>query len=224
MKICDLQNRSLDSCVLRHVYTFNLLEEKGIFERIQDGGLGRVCVIGDGQSNFVSMALVDSRFAKLISINLTETLLSDLDLVEKLPLKDGVVQLASSKKELEILLKDTSTKLILLRANDVEYLKNSQIDLFVNIASFQEMKKATINDYFEVAKNNKSYLYCCNREAKVLYGGEVIEFRNYPWGEYKEQILSEECPWHRYFYSLRSAKLFKRLEYDGRILHRLVKY
>ena len=49
-------------------------------------------------------------------------------------------------------------------------MKN-KIDLFINIASFQEMEPDILSNYFEIISSNKSILYHCNRHAKTLSEG-----------------------------------------------------
>ena len=41
------------------------------------------------------------------------------------------------------------------------------------------MNMNEINQYFKIIKNNKSKLYCCNREYKKLNGGEEVFFDKY---------------------------------------------
>ena len=79
---------------------------------------------------------------------------------------------------------------------------NKDIELFINISSFQEMTEIEIINYFEIIKNNKSKLYCCNREYKKLPGGEEIYFDKYPFSNCKK-IFYENCPWHKKFYYLK---------------------
>jgi hypothetical protein len=216
--ICHTQRREVDSCVMRHVFTFELLEEYSqITPRI-------VCVIGDGQANFVSLALSKGFSEKLISVNLTEVLLSDLDLIEKLNVvKAEEVSVGKTVNEVQRFLNDDSKKVLLISAHNAAVLSNLGVNLFVNIASFQEMNQELIHDYFKIVESNSAYLYCCNRIEKQLYGGERNQFSNYPWGEAKI-LLDEKCRWHQEFYSLRSPLLYKKLPFDGEVWHRLVKY
>lgn len=205
-------------CVIRHVFTFIFLEEYQLI-----GKEKVACVIGDGQANFVSMALRGNTFKKVISINLTEILLSDLDLVEHLNLQKGELGLARTHEELLSMLKDPNLRLVLIRAADSEIVRKAGIDVFVNIASFQEMNPGLVKSYFDLIESNSAWLYCCNRERKELYGGEVLEFESYPWGR-SLSMLDELCPWHKYFYDFRSFRLFRRLKYDGSIRHKIVKF
>ena len=217
-EVCKLQKREVDVCVMRHVFTFMMLEEFGLLDKNI-----KCCVIGDGQSNFASIANAGNLFGKLVSINLGEVLLSDLDLLEKLPVTTEKVRLAQSKTEFMSLYKDDEVKIILVQAHDKRLLTNIGIELFINIASFQEMTNKLVSEYFEVIKSNKAYLYCCNRDEKVLRGGEKLDFDLYPW-EDAQLLLDEVCVWHANFYDFKSTRLFRKLTYEGIHRHRLVKY
>ena len=70
------QRRSLDNDTFRHVSTFLLLENLIDLSKFKT-----VCVIGDGQANFTLPALESRLFQKVISVNLTEILISDLELI-----------------------------------------------------------------------------------------------------------------------------------------------
>lgn len=216
--ICKWQGREIDSCVARNFFTLNLLRQLKIDFR------NSICVIGDGQANFVTLALYFGSTKKIISVNLNEVLLSDLDLIETSTLvKSSEIQIAASKKEINSFFQDSSKRLLMISSEDQNILSQLEIDLFVNIASFQEMTVEQIKQYFEIIRSNGAYLYACNRTYKKLYGGEITEFFKYPWGE-STILLDEKCIWHEAFYSLKSLKLYKRLPFDGEIWHRLVKF
>jgi hypothetical protein len=218
IQICHAQSREIDTCVARHMFTIEMLENfKGISHR-------RVCVVGDGQSNFVSLALSRYFCDKLISINLTEVLLSDLDLLENIiPLAEDEIAVARTPAEVVEFLNSSRQKLLLISAQNSSIVSGLNIELFVNIASFQEMTPALVQEYFKIIKSNNAYLYCCNRVEKRLYGGEINRFFEFPWGE-SVILMDEPCKWHQYSYSLRSPQLYKRFPFDGEIWHRLVKF
>jgi hypothetical protein len=200
------------------VFTFELLENTVDLTR------DLVCIIGDGQANFVSLAIENNFSRKLISINLTEVLMSDLDLIEKIEgISPNEIAVAQTKLELEDFLNNAEQRLLLVSAQNVSILFESDIDLFVNMASFQEMNTSLIKVYFDVIKSNNAYLYCCNRVEKVLYGGEINRFSEFPWGDEKV-LLDESCIWHQNYYSLRSPTLYKKLPFDGEVWHRMVKF
>lgn len=218
IEICHSQSREIDSCVARHVFTLNLLEN---FREVSHQN---VCVIGDGQANFVSLALSRNFCKKLISINLTEVLLSDLDLLENLhSIAPEEISFATSAPEVSAFLENPTQKLLLVSAQNASIVSSLGIDLFVNIASFQEMTPAHVEEYFEIIRSNRAFLYCCNRIEKKLYGGELNRFFDFPWNG-SQIYLDELCRWHQHSYSLRSLQLYKRFEFDGGIWHRLVKF
>ena len=211
------QNRGLDYDVMRHVLTFEFLDRRKILQQVDN-----CCVIGDGRSNFVSLAILSSQFRKIVSVNLPEILLSDLDNLEKIVEGKGI-RLAESKESLKLLLQVVETRVILVQAEQSSLLHETNMDLFVNIASFQEMNPEVVNAYFEIVQSNGSYLYCCNREKKVLKGGEVLDFFSWPWMG-SRVIVDELCPWYRKFYDFRSLILYRERYFDGSVRHRLVKF
>jgi hypothetical protein len=218
IQICHAQSREIDTCVARHIFTMELLENfKGLSHN-------KVCVIGDGQSNFVSLVLSRNFCDKLISINLTEVLLSDLDLLENIAtLTDSEIAVANSPVEVVEFLNNPQQKLLLISAQNSSTVSEMEIELFVNIASFQEMTPVLVQEYFRIIQSNNAYLYCCNRVEKRLYGGEVNRFFDFPWGK-SLVLLDEPCKWHQHSYSLRSPRLYKRFPFDGEIWHRIVKF
>jgi len=205
---------------MRHVFTFDLLSNYSDFVNAEV-----ICVIGDGQSNFVSMAWMLNTSKKIVHTNLAEILLSDLDLLEKLPgIHSKSISFVQNTKELKDALRSAEVKIILVSSSDREILSNSEISFFVNIASMQEMTNQMIASYFGIIKSNHAGFYCCNRESKVDYlTFEEVNFANYPWGEVEVDFLAE-CPWHKFYYSFRSFALFKKFPYDGAILHSVVKF
>lgn len=219
-KVCRRQQKILDESAVRHIFTFQLLEQYGCLQCDMV-----VCVIGDSQANFVSLGLMSKSFRKVISVNLAEVLLNDLPLIESIMEDSEQVVLARSRLEFVDALKDDRVKIILCLANESDLLLEQQIDLFVNIASFQEMRLEEIERYFRIVQSNNALLYSCNRLQKRLYGGEVINFQDYPWGN-SRVILDELCPWHQYYYSysLRSLQLLRIQRYEGETWHRLAKF
>jgi SAM-dependent methyltransferase len=102
-------------------------------------------------------------------------------------------------------------------------------DVVTNVGSMQEMNYATIERYFSFLRRRckpGNLFYCCNRELKRLIGGEVIEFKKYPWWPADRHLVDEVCPWYQYqLLTRRSAKLLglpiPRVKYYQPILHRL---
>jgi len=96
------------------------------------------------------------------------------------------------------------------------------------------MKPESIQGYFNFLRLNLSkenLFYCCNRERKVLMGGEVLEFSKYPYVKTDQHYVNEYCPWYKFFlhihpFSKNSVKFLKIKvpfikKFDGPIIHRL---
>ena len=208
-KLFNKMNRQIDVDAIRHIFTFNKLKKKINPKKI--------IFIGDGKANFVLGSYKIFPDAKIFSINLAETLLHDYLILKKNNIiLDTEIQVVDSSDDLEY----ENKKLFLIPANKKNLIKNQNIDLFVNIVSFQEMNNEEVNNYFDIIKSNKSYLYCCNREKKILSNRETLIFREYPWHP-NQSHQSEICPWHQYYYSFRYPFIRK---YDGTILHSYTKF
>lgn len=207
--IFNIMNRQIDVDAMRHIYTFNKLKKNIVPKKI--------CTIGDGKANFVLGCLKIYPEAQIYSVNLPEVLIHDYSIISKYRfIEDANIEVVSNKKNLENLNK----KLFLIPSSNIGLLLNFNIDLFVNIVSFQEMNMKEIIEYFKIIKSNKSKLYACNREKKILSGGEVLKFKDYPWGNGKK-IFEEDCPWHQKYYSFKPIFFHK---YDGNIKHCLIDY
>ena len=108
-----------------------------------------------------------------------------------------------------------------------------RFDIAVNVASMQEMAVETVAHYFTYLRSHmrqRNLFYCCNREKKILPGGEVLEFYRYPWVSGDQYLLDEVCPWHRYFFARGQSDNGPKLLgvrvpfvnfYDGDHMHRL---
>lgn len=106
-------------------------------------------------------------------------------------------------------------------AEDAVKLKGISYKLAINMASMQEMNYKTINDYFRFMRQNltkDNLFYCCNREQKMLPGGEVIEFLKYPWLKEDTNFIDEICPFYRYYFSAPPPFIHS---FDGLFRHRL---
>ena len=210
-KLCHIQNRQLDVIVMAHAFTFNLLNRYNIIKK-------NICVIGDGKANCVGGLLtMNKKDIKIFSINLTEVLIHDYLMIRnKNLIDDDSIIVVNNEKDLE----NHNKKLFLIDASNVHFLKNKNINLFINISSMQEMKPESVEHYFQIIKSNSAYFYCCNREYKKLIGGEELIFNQYPWGNCKIIVL-EDCLWQRKYYDSRPPFIKK---FDDNFKHALVKY
>jgi hypothetical protein len=184
-----------------------------------------ILVIGDGYG--VLSALFKAVFPEstLILVDLGRTLLFQAFHCQ-LAYPKMVHKLAAEVKD------PNQTDFIYCPAEDLKPLERFDLDVAANIASMQEMQVPVIENYFALLRRRlrpDNLFYCCNRESKTLYGGEVIEFYSFPWVEKDRHLVEGPCPWHQYSFSRRPEKGPKILGlkvplvtyYDGRHLHRL---
>lgn len=171
----------------------------------------RIVIIGDGYGRLGTLIKAKFPKSKIIYVNLGRTLLFDL-VYSKKTFPNSIVHLVDNEPNL---------------AADFNFIEAERVgeieitgDLFINIASMQEMNYSQIQEYFKIIQNQNSgtMFYCCNRESKKLPDGSIIEFKNYPWGGLKV-LLTEYCPWHKEF--PRNRPPFKG-KFDGATLHSLV--
>jgi len=208
--LCDKQNRMIDFTVIAHAFTLQILDEKKLLN-------GKICTIGDGKANFITGCLFSKNNITLYSVNLPQALIQDYLIIKKFNiLNDENIKVVNSEEDLN----SKNIKLFLIPAEKKSLLKNQNINLFSNIVCFQEIPKTETREYFEIIKNNKGYLYCCNREEKKLYDGEIIKYYDYPWGDCRK-IFEEECLLYRKYYSLRPPFIHK---IKDKIIHSLTKF
>lgn len=115
----------------------------------------------------------------------------------------------------------------------LDKISTLKYDVTINIASMQEMNFSTVERYFNFIRNcsnNENLFYCCNREQKILQGGEILEFGKYPWDKNDEHLVDEYCPWYKYFFSASIAESGPKIYsiripfvnyFDGQMRHRL---
>ena len=195
---CIRTKRLIDFDAFRHAISINI-----IFKKVEGSeSFKKICVIGDGKTNVVGPLLCSKvKNLKIISVNLPEALVHDYLVLANSDLIDlSKITIANSEDEIKSSLKENETKLILVAAQNAKILKKQDIDLFINIHSFQEMTQEIIKEYFEIISSNAAYFYCENRESKKLYGGELIEFDNYPWMEGK-RIIYDYVNWGNWYYN-----------------------
>jgi hypothetical protein len=212
---CRAQGRVLNQNSLLHAFAIRFLRERVAHVPV-------TCVIGDGRANFAGLWLkLNDRSRKLISINLPEVLIADTDpLLSSGVVTEAELAVARNPEALVGALTDPVIRVVMVPANLASIVGNAGVGLFVNIASFQEMTPEIVSAYFDIVKQNRAILYCCNREEKTLYGGEVNIFDRYPWSDGR-RLVFEECPWYKRFYSSRPPFVGK---FDGRTLHALVDF
>ena len=171
-----------------------------------------VTIIGDGYGRLGCILKSQFPHMQINYINLGRNLLLDLYYAKK------VFPKCSHE-----LIKNNSHLSADFNYIEAEKFQNFDIssDVFINIASMQEMNPSQINDYFNLIKsqNKDTFFYCCNRISKTLSDGTIINFEDYPWESF-DILIDENCPWHQKYPSSRFP--FVR-NFDGPTRHRLVK-
>lgn len=218
ISITKSQKRTFGLDVLRQTLTLDFLNQKKVLEN-----LNRTVVIGDGYGSMTTLLYENHLSKQIFLINLRKTLLVDLIYLEKFIGRDSFnkeVVLINKIHDIKKIKDDV--RVIAIEAENYEILRNIEKDLVINIASFQEMDMAVIDNYFEFIYNQKTpfYFYLCNREAKHLPDGSLISFKKYKFNNQDEILTDELCPWHNDFYTFKPP--FIR-EYDGTTRHQLRK-
>lgn len=158
-------------------------------------------VIGDGFGLMTSLVLLAFPERRVITVNLTKSLLLDLVNVRKAVADIGLA-LPRSPNELAATLDDAQAKLIAVRADDAKIIEGAPIDLAINIASMQEMTLPVVAQYFDILRrccSDQIAFYCCNRIQKQHYDGPGPNFHDYPWRD-GDRILAEGKSWWNQLY------------------------
>ena len=171
----------------------------------------RFCLIGDGYGRFGSILKSIYPNCSVIYINLGRTLVFDYYYTSKV--------FPNSNHQLNRTQDKFSDDFTYIEAERYREFK-LEAEIFVNIASMQEMDMKTINEYFSLIKSQSHpvYFYCANRISKELPDGSIINFNEYPWSGTKV-LIDELCPWHQKFPSIKPPFVRK---FDGPVQHRLV--
>lgn len=222
--VCDRMGLDTTHTVFRQVCTIELINR--YLSTIVPEERLRIIVIGDG------IGVLSALFREVVP-NSSITL---VDLGKTLLYQAYHCGLAHPDKQ-HSLIGDGSdfiqSDFIYCPTENLDELSGLEFDVAVNIASMGEMNSSTVARYFKFLRNqlrSQNLFYCCNRETKVMPGGEVSEFAYYPWKPTDEIIVDGECPWHRYTIGHSDSSDRPRMfgikipflqYYDGIIRHRL---
>jgi hypothetical protein len=181
-------------------------------------GVKDIAVIGDGYGYMGALLARLDKGVTITSINLGSGLFFDVYYTvmsmpkEKVKLLDGGAEVTIG-----------SDRLRFLEAEHYSMLSIIPVDLYINIASMQEMELSVVNSYMQYMRNGhggKAYFYCCNRVEKELPDGQCIKLAEYGWSEDDEVLLDELCPWYQKYPKSMPPGWYP---FDGPIQHRLVK-
>lgn len=205
------------SFLANRLLSFDCLKQALSIEKMVSLGVNfsgkKVCIIGDGYG-FMGLFL-KSLYPdlKIVSVNLGKTLFFDY------------LYTATSAEEYSLSLADSQqdTDFTFVCAESYEESNIKDIDIFINIASMQEMDLLTVRNYMNWIRSQLSetvYFYCCNRVSKTLPDGSEINFEEYGWEDRDSVLLDDLCSWYQEFPINRPPFSQK---FDGLIKHRLVK-
>lgn len=200
IKIAKKQKRILDYDFLRMVFTYYFIAE------IKKIKFQKICIIGDGKSTLTSIFRTMHPSIQIFYVNLIETTIQDYLILSQSKIinqKDHII--VQNKNDLNFY-----KKLYFVPSFNAHFLKDKDINLFINICSFQEMEPNILENYFEIISSNKSILYHCNRLEKKLDDGHIVRTDQYPIKNGKV-IFNEQCPWHSFYY----APIFKKKYFAG---------
>lgn len=217
-KVAYGQGRIFDYDMLRQVLTATCNGEH--FSKMTPGSL--FCVIGDGFGSLSSVLLDGVEGSRVVLVNLTQVLAVDLINVQKV-LPGVTVALVETPQAAAQALADETIRLIAVRADQQELLRELPLGFVFNTVSMGEMNPRVVVNYFttmRASRGDVTFFYCSNRIEKILPDGVVTRFVDYPWEDLDEIVFDELTPWHQAFYTYFPPKYHP---FDGPIKHRLVK-
>ena len=209
-KICKKQNRLFNLELIIHSIVMRILNDHKVLK-------GNVCTIGDGKANFVHGLLNNEKINKIFSVNLPQALIQDYLIIKRYNSIDlNLVKIVESDKDI-----DDNHKLFLIPAENKETLLMKNIDLFVNMTSFQEMPLNETRAYIDIVKSNHAFLYSLNQEEKIMYDGIKINYYDYGIKKKGEIIFEEEAKFYKYYFSASMPFIHKK---KGKIISTLAKF
>jgi len=173
-----------------------------------------ICIIGDGYGFlgiFLKKLFPNS---KIVSINLGRILIFDLLLTH------SSLPNAKCNLVMDDLSYDPEYDFNFIPAEVIFDMNITNIDLFVNIASMQEMDLTVVHKYFDfmrMQKSKETFFYCCNRTTKTLPDKSIINFDDYKWNNEDIVYFDEVCPWYQKVPMSRPPFI---KSFDGEIRHR----
>lgn len=222
IELCRRQSRAFDYVVWSHAHVLRVLNKAKV------GRLPSTCVIGDGLGTMVGLLACqnESNCQTLLSVNLSEILLIEYEMLRRLGFGAEQFVLVESREDLEKSDNRDQPIIFLIPAQYQDLLQLKRVDLFINIDSMQEMSKEALSSYFSLISQSDAYFYCCNLVTKTLRDGTVNRFDDYPWGNGVEKFYGSPR-WRRRQVGLRPA--FGRRNaplgvFHSPHFHKLIKY
>ena len=209
-KICSKQNRLFNYDLIIHSIVMKILQDQKVLN-------GNICTIGDGKANFVHGLLHNTNVKKIFSVNLPQALIQDYLIIKKYcSIDEKLIKVVEKEDDI-----NDKYKLFLIPAENKKYLSNIDINLFVNMFSFQEMPMTEVHEYINLAVTNNSFLYSLNREEKIMYDNTKINYYEYGLREKGKIIFEREAKFQNYFYNGTIPFIHKK---NGKVINTLVKF
>ena len=210
-KICKNQSRWFNLEMIIQAFIIKILYDRNILN-------GDVCTIGDGKAHFIFGVFDNPNINKIISVNLPQALIQDYLVIKEVKLIDeSLIKIVENEKDLE----DKKCKIFLVPVQNKDFLKDKNINLFVNSFSFQEMPLEETKKYIDIAVSNNAYLYSLNNEQKTMYDGTKINYQDYGIKKKAKIIFEEDAKFVKYYYNLKFPFIHKK---KGKIISTLAKF
>ena len=116
---------------------------------------------------------------------------------------------------------DKTCKLFLIPVQNKRFLNNKDINLFVNISSFQEMPISETHKYIDIAISYNAYLYSLNNQEKIMYDKTKINYNDYGFKEKGNIIFEDEAKFSKYYYNSSFPFIHKK---KGKVISALAKF
>lgn len=210
-KLCKQQSRIINYDLIIHGIVLDILNNYNILKN-------NVCVIGDGKANFVHALINIKNIKKIFSVNLPQALIQDLNILTTFKsINIDLIKIVENEKDLL----DKSKKIFLIPAKNKKLLTSQNINLFVNMSSFQEMPLSEVHEYIDIAISNSSFLYSLNREEKILYDNTIIKYSDYNLTKNGKLIFEKEARFVKRYYNATFPFVHVK---KSKLINTLVKY
>ncbi len=173
-----------------------------------------VCEIGGGFGQFSEIILNNKKNTKLIYIDLPlSNLLTSFYLKQNFPKKKFYFYENYLKKNI-LRREDINKYDIFILPPNCNFEKDLKIDFFINMRSMMEMKKSTIDTYFNFIHKHasrKSHFFNLNRFHKKI-GNEIISIENFNYDNNWDVVISGQAfnqDWIYYILTRREFKKYK---------------
>jgi putative sugar O-methyltransferase len=217
-KCFKFKNKFLDPNAIFHIYCLNLIEKLLRKIKLKKSKVNIICEIGAGYGSLSRLLIKNFKNSKLLIIDLPETnFINSYYLCKNF--SDKKFLLYDKVKDDKITIEQVRNHDVIIIPPWVKVKLN--IDIFINIRSFMEMNKQSINEYFSMIQDKitkTKLLVNINRYEKNTVG-ENIKLNEYPY-DHNWKVLYSSPTWN---HSNVHTLVTKRISYSGDIFNELMK-